>query len=132
MASVNNITSAMNEITLEDEENGGLSVDYSDDNEQVTQSVFNPKLCLIGRFISEGQIDFQAMKQTLAALWRPGNGVFIKEIDMNLYMFQFYYDIDIKRVISGSPWSFNRKTLIINHIKDRENPRCVRLNSIDL
>lgn len=44
MASVNNITSAMNEITLEDEENGGLSVDYSDDNEQVTQSVFNPKL----------------------------------------------------------------------------------------
>lgn len=51
---------------------------------------------------------------------------------MNIYMFQFYHEIDIKRVISGSPWYFNRKMLIINRIKDGENPRCVKLNSIDL
>lgn len=51
---------------------------------------------------------------------------------MNFYMFQFYHELDVKRVISGSSWSFNRKTLIVNRIQEGENPRCVQLNSIDL
>lgn len=75
---------------------------------------FDAKLFLVGRFITEGPIDFQEMQQTLATLLNPGKGLIIKGIDMNLYMFQFYHEIDVKRVIAGSPWSliesFNSQT----------------------
>lgn len=65
------------------------------------------QLCLVGSFLNEGVVDFTAMKHTLASLWRPEKGVYMKEIDVNLYIFQFYHELDIKRFISGSPWTFN-------------------------
>lgn len=48
---------------------------------------------------------------------------------VKLFLFQFYHEIDIKRVIEGSPWTFNRKVLIISRMQDG---RCVPLNKIDL
>lgn len=93
---------------------------------------FDAKLCLVGRFITEGVIDFQAMQQTLTALWRPGRGVYIRQIDVNLYLFQFFHEIDIKRIVEGSPWSFKRKVLVIARLKEGDIPRGVSLNSIDL
>lgn len=133
MASTSIIINAMNNITLEDEEDGGLAL------EEIVGETggegfkdFDVKLCLMGRFITEGVVDFPAMQQTLAALWRPGKGVYIKEIDTNLYLFQFYHEIDIKRVCDGSPWSFNRKVLIIARMKEGDIPRGVSLNKLDL
>lgn len=127
------ITQAMNSITLEEEEEGGLAFEEENSNVQGEKAFEGDvKLCLVGRFLSEGVMDFQAMQQTLAALWRPGRGVYIKELDVNLFMFQFYHEIDINRVIEGSPWTFNRNVLIISRMEERINPRCIPLNSIDL
>lgn len=77
-------------------------------------------------------MDFLAMQQTLASLWKPGRGVYIKEQDVNLYIFQFYHEIDIKKVIKDSSWSFNRKALIMARMKDGDNSRCIDLNSLEL
>lgn len=123
----------MQHITLEEEEEGGLALEGLEEVEQGENFCdYNAKLCLVGRFLSEGVMDFQAMQQTLAALWKPGRGVYIKEVDVNLYLFQFYHEIDIKRVVDGSPWSFNRKTLIIARMKEGDIPRSVSLNTLDL
>lgn len=133
MASTSSIIQAMKEITLEDEEEGGLALEVDEEQGKETAfNGFNATLCLVGHFINEGMVDFPAMQQTLAALWRPGRGVFIKEIDINLYLFQFYHEVDIKRVMDGSPWSFNRKTLIIARMKEGVLPRCINLNALDL
>lgn len=72
------------------------------------------------------------MKQTLAVLWKPGRGVYIKELDVNLFLFQFYHEIDIKRVIDGCPWSFNRRALAIGRLNEGQNPRSVNLNLMDI
>lgn len=127
------ITQAMNNIILDEEEEEVLALEDDNVNEQgKAQFVCDAKLCLVGRFLTEGIMDFQAIQQTLAALWRPGKGVYIKELDVNLFLFQFYHEIDINRVIEGSPWTFNRKVLIISRMKEGDNPRCVPLNTIDL
>lgn len=89
-------------------------------------------LCMVGRFLNEGVVDFTAMKHTLASLWRPGKGVYMKEIDVNRYIFQFYHELDIKRVVSGSPCTFNRKVLIIRRMREGDIPREVSLNNLDL
>lgn len=132
-SSMENITHAMNNVLLDDEEEGGIAiVDGDEGGMQDEFSIGNARLCLIGRFLTEGVLDFSAMKQTLAALWRPGRGVYIKEINVNLFLFQFYHEIDIKRVIDGSPWTFNRKVLLITRLQEGVNPRCVSINNLDL
>ncbi|XP_074324082.1 uncharacterized protein LOC141661000 [Apium graveolens] len=68
----------------------------------------------------------------MAALWKPGKGVYIKELDTNLYLFQFFHEVDVKRVMEGCPWSFNRRALVMAHLKEGENPRSVDLNSMEL
>lgn len=56
----------------------------------------------------------------------------MKELDMNLFIFQFYHEVDVKRVMEGCPWSFNRRALVMVRLKEGENPRGVELNSLDL
>lgn len=81
MASSSRLIEAMNNITLEDEEGGRLAIDGDEEvgNEQLF-SRYDAKLCLVARLITDGQIDFSAMQQTLATLWKPGRGVYIKEL----------------------------------------------------
>lgn len=127
------IVQSMNIISLEDEEEGGLEFlgSTGDENGMQVQG-FNPELCVVGRFISEGKVEFAAMQQTMAALWKPGKGVYMKELDMNLYLFQFYHEIDVKRVMEGCPWSFNRRALVLARLKNGENPRNVDLNKMEV
>lgn len=93
---------------------------------------FDAKLCVVGRFLSDRHTGFQDMQQTLAALWRPGMGVYIKEMETNIFLFQFYHEVNVKRVMEGCPWSFNRRAFVMRRLKDGENPRSVELNFMDL
>lgn len=133
MEGSSSLIQSMSVISLEEEEEGVLCIEGTNEDIGAFQEQgFDPKLCVVGRFISEGKVDFLAMQHTLAALWKPGRGVFIKELDMNLYIFQFYHELDVKRVLEGCPWSFNRRALVMNRLKEGENPRCVDLNSLEL
>lgn len=109
-----NITQEMYEISLDEEDEGGIVIrGIGDDTSSGQQLIGDPKLCLVGNFLTEGIFDFSAMQHTLAALWKPGKGVYIKAVEANLFLFQFYHVIDLNRVIEGIPWSFNRKVLLI-------------------
>ncbi|KAM6586585.1 uncharacterized protein LOC115717479 [Cannabis sativa] len=131
MASSSNPSHIMEELVIEEELEEGLVLqDLGEGGED--EFVYDWRLCLVGRFISTGAIDFPSMQQTLAALWKPGKGVYIKELDVNRFLFQFYHEIDIKRVVAGSPWYFNRKALIISRMKEESNPRCLTLNTLDV
>lgn len=55
-------------ISLEDEEHGGLVYE----EEVVAASEIDLRWCLVGRFLTDSPIDFQAMQNKLASLWRPG------------------------------------------------------------
>lgn len=127
------ITQSMFEISLDEEEEGGIALgEGGEDVNGEQQMIGDPKLCLVGKFLTEGIFDFTAMQHTLASLWKPGKGVYIKAIEANLFIFQFYHVIDLNRVIEGSPWSFNRKVLIIGRMNESMNPRCVPLDTMDL
>lgn len=69
----------MQNITFDDEEEGGIDIGVPEEiAEAELVNGFNNKLCLVGRFIIEGIVDFQAMQHTLTALWKPGKGVHIR------------------------------------------------------
>ncbi|KAL8473992.1 hypothetical protein ACS0TY_030732 [Phlomoides rotata] len=62
----------------------------------------------------------------------PGHmqGVTIKPVGEGRFMFQFYHFLDVKRVLDGSPWSFNNHPLILHPLQKGEHPHRVPLNKL--
>ncbi|XP_074377829.1 uncharacterized protein LOC141719355 [Apium graveolens] len=132
MDSTADLINDINNISLEDEDEDEGGLEIITENADETQTGFDAKLYVVGKFLTEGRTDFQALQQTLAALWKPGMGVYIKELETNLFLFQFYHEVDVKRVMEGCPWSFNRRELLMRRLSEGENPRSVPLNTMDM
>lgn len=63
-------------------------------------------LTLVGHFAIEKPIKFQIMRETMSSIWRPGKGVNISEVSSNLYLFQFYHEVDLNRILEDGLWSY--------------------------
>lgn len=116
------INERMAGIGIEDEENEELVFD-----EEVEEGVNKFELCLVGRFLTEKNINSRAMKSKLADIWKPARGISIKELKTGFFLFQFYHADDMKWVINGGPWSFDGTMLIINTVSKGEDPMEVPL-----
>lgn len=128
MAEGNSLADQYARISINDADDGGLCYD----DEEVDISAIDDRWCLVGKFLTKRSIDFQAMQHRMASLWQPGRGMFVKELEYNRYLFQFYHEVDIRRVIEGSSWTFDRIQLIFERLKKGENPRLVVLNRLDI
>ena len=91
-------TDLYDKISIEDEEESGLVVDQGE-NELAQEKL---KWRLVGRFLIDRVINSQAMKDTLSKIWRPVKGVFIRDINPNMFLFNFFHELDMERVIKGS------------------------------
>ena len=58
-------------VSLQGDTETGVVIEIDFKNE----SQNNPNFCLVGRFLTNKAINFNAMKQTLASMWCPGKGV---------------------------------------------------------
>lgn len=58
--------------------------------------------------------------------------MYVKQLDANRFLFQFYHELDIKRVIEGSPWTFGRFHLVFERVKEGDNPRSIVINKLDI
>ncbi|KAH1198788.1 hypothetical protein GmHk_18G052294 [Glycine max] len=74
----------------------------------------NLSLCLVGRFLTDRTIRIPIV--------RPKKGVSIKEVDKGIFLFQFFHPINVKNVLKGGPWSFDKHFLLLSVIRGRENP----------
>ncbi|MBA0814597.1 hypothetical protein Gohar_020415 [Gossypium harknessii] len=70
------------------------------------------RLCLVGKVLTDSVVHFLSTRNTLADLWHILEGVAISDIEEKSYLFRFYYEIDLKRVSEGMPWTFNRHLII--------------------
>ncbi|KAK6141663.1 hypothetical protein DH2020_024605 [Rehmannia glutinosa] len=114
-------------MQLEEEEEGGLLIEGPELEEQ-SQDL---RWCLVGRLLSERQVNFMAMKNTLASIWRPVKGVIIKELGPNLFLFQFFHELDILRVQTNGPWTFDNLLLITKRLQVGEQPTKAQLFHTD-
>lgn len=81
-------------IQIVEEEQGGLC--YADANDELSE--IDTRWWLVGQFLTDSYIDFQAMHHKMTSLWRPGRGLYVKQLDNNRFLFQFYHEMDIRRV----------------------------------
>lgn len=71
-------------MCLEEEEEKGLIVE-GDDVNNGGQVKIDFRYCLVGRFLTDKVINFLAIKNIMASLWRPVKGVCIKDLSPTLF-----------------------------------------------
>ncbi|CAN1137899.1 hypothetical protein LINPERHAP2_LOCUS10349 [Linum perenne] len=89
------------------------------------------ELCVVGTFVTDKNINFNAMKTQLANLWKPGRGISIEDRGEGLYLFRFYHHIDLRLVIEGGPWTFDGHLLTMHELKEGEDLTSVPLYEAD-
>ncbi|MBA0689170.1 hypothetical protein Goari_006909 [Gossypium aridum] len=62
-------------------------------------------LCLVGRVLTNSVVHFPSIRNILAKLWHPLEGISITEIEEKRILFRFYHKIDLKRVWDVVSWS---------------------------
>lgn len=122
MARYKDIENQMAVLDIEDEENAELTFEGD-----IEEEVNKYELCLIGRYLTEKNINNRAMQTKMADVWKPAMGVNIKEIESGIYLFQFYHREDLNWVLQGGSWSFDNAMLVINIIPPGEDPLKVPL-----
>jgi hypothetical protein len=88
--------------------------------EEVEELRIKGKRCLVGRLDVPKRINKKAFKTFLSRIWRLGGDLFCKEIQDNLWIFEFEKDSDRRRVLEGRPWSYDRTILIINELEGKK------------
>ncbi|KAM6570884.1 hypothetical protein CsatA_014964 [Cannabis sativa] len=115
-------------IPLEEEETEVLRLPGSSTEEVAIDT----RWCLVGKLLTGRVSDFNVFQNMMAFLWQPGMGMYVKELNPNLFLIQFHHEIDIQRVIDGSPWTYDRKPFIFTRLKEGDNPRLVEINNLDM
>lgn len=117
MARVEDIHERLAGLGIEDEENTELVFD--EEAEDVTNKF---ETCLVGRFLTEKNLNTRAMKSKIADIWRPARGINIKELKPGVFLFQFYHMDDMEWVLNGGPWNFDGAMIVLSKIGVGEDP----------
>lgn len=125
--SIGDITETWGSLTIVDEDDTAVVVN----NIGVMGAGRGYELCLVGKLATDRHIKFPFFRDTIAAVWRPGKGVNIKEIQQNLYFFQFFHEADVQRTVEDGPWSYEQNLLVIRRLKPNEEPHEVALNTAE-
>lgn len=89
--------------------------------------------CLVGRLLTNRKVNFMAMQDTLSSVWRPVKGVFMEATSYpNTFLFKFFHELDVRRVLEDGPWTFNQQTLIVKKLEADEQLANVKLFEISM
>lgn len=67
-------------------------------------------LCLVGRFIKDRSIRSHIMKDRMSKVWRLVKGVMIKEATPRIFLFQFFHQLDMDKVLKGGSLDFRQSS----------------------
>ncbi|XP_074346128.1 uncharacterized protein LOC141684890 [Apium graveolens] len=111
------INQRMKSMGIEDEENA-VFVPEGDVDESFNRYEF----CLVGRLLTEKNVNTKIMKSRIADIRRPTMGINIKDLEQGMFLFQFFQKEDMQWVTNGGPWSFDNAMLALEKIEVGENP----------
>jgi hypothetical protein len=96
-------------ISLTEGEKVGLTITEGEVDEVRAQG----GRCLVGKVWMGRRANKEAFKTVLSRIWRIFHGVIFKELDDNVWLFEFEDVDDMRSVLGGRPWSFDRQMLVV-------------------
>lgn len=113
-------------LALEDEEEEELIVK----NNEIVET--KQTYVLVGRFLTEKNINFNVTRNVIVSLWRPKEGMEIHDLGGWRYSFVFYHIMDLREVVEDGPWSFKQTNLVFHQLEASEDPHMVALQSMEI
>ncbi|KAK4435211.1 hypothetical protein Salat_0684400 [Sesamum alatum] len=89
------------------------------------------RLCLVGRLLSSRVPRFEAFSTSIQGMINPVRGIEVRQIGCGRFLLWFNHIINRNRAIEGYPWSFKKNIVILNRIRENENPLRMDLDSCD-
>ncbi|KAJ8426626.1 hypothetical protein Cgig2_016069 [Carnegiea gigantea] len=86
-------------------------------------------LYLLGRLHTSNSFNLRAMKSVLRNVWKPSKGLVMRDLDSNLFIFQFFFAADRDFVLNEGPWAFDGYILLLKQITRLEVPSEVEFRS---
>ncbi|MBA0621074.1 hypothetical protein Godav_006725 [Gossypium davidsonii] len=114
MATMEEELANLNIVDEEEEPVQTLEDEGTIEEEDAIEEEYN--LCLVGRVLTDSVVHFPSMRNILAKLWHPLEGISITEIEEKRILFRFYNKIDLKRVWDGVSWFFNRHVIVLHQL----------------
>ncbi|KAH6760569.1 hypothetical protein C2S51_017518 [Perilla frutescens var. frutescens] len=90
----------------------------------------NETLCLVGKVWTHKSFNVFSLFDVMKKLWNPVYGVTCREIEPNLFSFQFKNKKDMEKVIMMEPWTFNKHILVLKKASVDIQPSRMVLNSV--
>ncbi|MBA0642595.1 hypothetical protein Goklo_026951 [Gossypium klotzschianum] len=113
-------------LTLQDDEDDAWLVDSG-----ASEPVAGFDFYLVGCFLTAIVVRFEARRTIVANLWHLIEGIFISNLGEKRFLFWSYVEVDITRVIQGSPWTFSNHLLVFHRLEKGEDPLQVSLYYVD-
>ncbi|XP_059436243.1 uncharacterized protein LOC132169189 [Corylus avellana] len=105
-------------ISLTEGEKNGIAITEGEIEEARAQG----GRCLIGKLWMGKRVNKDALKTVLSRIWRTLGGIIFKELDDNIWLFEFEDVEDLRRVLEGRPWSFDRHILVLKEFDGSTPP----------
>ncbi|KAK6154906.1 hypothetical protein DH2020_009154 [Rehmannia glutinosa] len=102
-----NLSSIYAKLSLNDEEKIEISAD------SLSLEDFDGSNFLVGRVLVPWIINFDSISSMFKRLWNPRHGLSCKPLGDNTVLFMFKNAVDMKKVLNGSPWLFDKSLLAL-------------------
>jgi hypothetical protein len=105
-------------MSLSEGEKTGIAITEGEIEEARAQGGW----CLIGRIWLGKKVNKEAFTSVLSRIWCTTSGVIFKELEDNIWLFEFKDVGDMRRVLEGRPWSYDRHILVLNEFDGSTAP----------
>ncbi|XP_019195633.1 PREDICTED: uncharacterized protein LOC109189296 [Ipomoea nil] len=127
---IERLTQCWGDIALEEEEE--IRFELVGEGVGVVAEEEERQWVCVGRFLTTKVVKLEYMRHVMASVWQPVWGMQVTEIQPGLFMFIFYDETDMQRVLDEGPWSFDNSTLVCKQVESGTRPAAVKLNSVDM
>lgn len=87
---------------------------------QVDEEEVVDEFYVVGRLVTDKPTRFAFFRDTIAGVWRPARGMNVREPQPHRYLFRFFLDKDVQRIMDDGPWSYEQSVLILKRISLRD------------
>nr|POE46054.1 hypothetical protein CFP56_50101 [Quercus suber] len=85
---------------------------------------------MVMKILTQCAIILEALKKNMRMLWKPNKGMQIFEIEEDLFLVEFDYERDKKKVMEMCPWSYEKQLVLIRTLKVSSSKENVEDNLI--
>lgn len=115
-----NLAKACEALTIVDDDEGVVV-----EAEDIVQPVLDFRFAAVGRVVTDRPVKFVVFRDVMATAWRPEKGVHVRELGEQRFLFTFYKERDISRVVEEGPWTFEQNLVVMKRLTKGDDPMVV-------